>query len=136
MKRATRMKLRILLPTEVFLEQEVIQIVAEAKNGSFCLLPRHSDFVSALSPGLLSFKAVNGRENFVAVNRGLLVKCGSEVLVSTARAVQGANLGALRQAVKDEFEVLDDKAKQARAALHKLEAGFVRRFLELTEHGL
>jgi hypothetical protein len=47
------MKLTILLPGEVFLEAEAAKVIAEAGNGSFCLLPRHVDFVAALVPGLL-----------------------------------------------------------------------------------
>ena len=47
------MKLKVLLPTEIFINEEVEKVVAEADNGYFCLLPRHVDFVSALVPGLL-----------------------------------------------------------------------------------
>ncbi len=45
------MKLKVLLPTEIFINEEVEKVVAEADNGYFCLLPRHVDFVSALVPG-------------------------------------------------------------------------------------
>jgi F-type H+-transporting ATPase subunit epsilon len=30
-------------------------VIAEAQNGSFCLLPHHIDFVAALAPGLLAY---------------------------------------------------------------------------------
>jgi F-type H+-transporting ATPase subunit beta len=50
---ANPMKLMVLLPGEVFMEEEVEKVIAEARNGSFCLLPRHVDFVAALVPGLL-----------------------------------------------------------------------------------
>ena len=49
------MRLTVLLPTEILVDEEVVKVVAEAQNGSFCLLPRHIDFVAALVPGLLSF---------------------------------------------------------------------------------
>ncbi|HBE49542.1 MAG TPA: F0F1 ATP synthase subunit epsilon, partial [Cyanobacteria bacterium UBA11369] len=49
------MKLKVLLPTKILLEEEVSKITAEAANGSFCLLPRHIDFVTALVPGILIF---------------------------------------------------------------------------------
>jgi F-type H+-transporting ATPase subunit epsilon len=48
------MRLKILLPTEIILDKEVIKVVAEAENGYFCLLPRHVDFVSTLVPGILA----------------------------------------------------------------------------------
>jgi F-type H+-transporting ATPase subunit epsilon len=129
------MNLKVLLPTEIFIEQEVTKVTAEAENGSFCLLPRHIDFVAALEPGILSFATKQGNEAFVAVDEGILVKCGNEVLVSTRNAIVGAQLGQLKQTVEKEFKGLGDREKKARTAVAKIEAGFVRRFLELQEHG-
>ena len=124
------MKLRVLLPTEIFLEVSVTKVIAESPNGSFCLLPRHIDFVTALVPGILSFET-GGAEQFVAVDEGLLVKCGAEVLVSVRRAMIGPGLGTLRRAIADEFQRLDDRERRTRSALAKLEANLIRRFIQL-----
>ncbi|MDP2984948.1 MAG: F0F1 ATP synthase subunit epsilon [Candidatus Latescibacter sp.] len=124
------MRLKILLPTEVFLETEAAKIVAEAVNGSFALLPRHIDFAAALAPGILSFTSLSGKEEFFALDEGVLVKQGGEVQISTRRAIRGPDLGALRRSVEEEFEVLDDREKKARSVLAKLEADFVRRFYD------
>ena len=129
------MKLKVLLPINVFLEEEVRKVVAEAPNGSFCLLPRHVDFVTALVPGLLSYETNQGEELFVAVNEGILVKYRQEVLVSTSNATLGRELGTFKQTVEDEFEVLNDREKTARSAMARIEAGFVRRFLEIQGRG-
>lgn len=129
------MRLTLLLPTEILVDEEVAKVVAEAQNGSFCLLPRHIDFVAALVPGLLSFvKSADGAEEFLAVDEGLLVKCGPQVLVSTRQAVRGEELGRLREAVEKTFKVLTDQEKRARTALANLEANFIRRFLKLEEY--
>lgn len=125
------MKLKVLLPTEVLIDKEVTKVIAEAENGSFCLLPRHIDFVAALVPGLLSFESGKGREEFLALDQGILIKCGQEVLVSTRNAVRGPDLGTLKQTVEKSFRVLDDREKMARSAFAKLEANFIRRFMEL-----
>ncbi len=125
------MKLKVLIPSEVLIDEEVTKVIAEAENGSFCLLPRHIDFVAALVPGLLSFESGEGREEFLALDEGILIKCGPEVLVSTRNAVRGPDLGKLKQTVEEEFRVLDDREKMARSAVAKLEANFVRRFMEL-----
>jgi F-type H+-transporting ATPase subunit epsilon len=125
------MRLKVLLPTEVLVDRDVVKIVAEAENGSFCLLPRHVDFVAALAPGLLSCAAPGGREEFMAVDSGILVKCGREVLVSTRHAAVGADLGALRQTIAEQYRRLDEHERMARAALAKLEADVVRRFVEM-----
>ena len=130
------MKLKILLPTEILVDEEVTKVIAAGGNGSFCLLPRHIDFVAALAPGLLSFvKADDGSEEFLAVDEGILVKCGPEVLVSTPKAVRGPELGTLQEMVEKTFKVLTNQEKQARSALANLEANFIRRFLKLEEHG-
>jgi F-type H+-transporting ATPase subunit epsilon len=129
------MRLTVLLPTEILVDEEVAKVVAEAQNGSFCLLPRHIDFVAALVPGLLSFvKTADGAEEFLAVDEGLLVKCGPQVLVSTRQAVRGEELGLLRETVEKTFKVLTDQEKLARTALANLEANFIRRFLKLEEY--
>jgi F-type H+-transporting ATPase subunit epsilon len=129
------MELKVLLPAEVLIEEDVTKVVAEAHNGFFCLLPRHVDFVAALVPGILSYEIGSGREVFLAVDEGILIKCSQEVLVSTRNAVRGPDLGQLRLTVVEKFEALDEREKSARSAMAKIEAGFVRRFLEIQGHG-
>jgi F-type H+-transporting ATPase subunit epsilon len=125
------MRLAVLLPSRVLVDEEVTKVVAEAENGWFCLLPRHVDFVAALVPGILVFTAPDGGERLVALDHATLVKCGAEVLVSAWRGVTGDDLGSLRAVVEREFLALDDRERAARSALARLEAGVVRRFVEL-----
>lgn len=125
------MRLRLLLPTRVLFAGEVDKIVAEAANGSFCLLPRHIDFVTVLVPGIVTFSRPEKGETFVAVDEGSLVKCGAEVLISVQRAVVGDDLGRLRNTVEREFRQRDEHEQAARDAIARLEAGVVRRFIEL-----
>jgi len=129
------MQLKVLLPTEIFLNEPVRKVIAEAPNGSFCLLPAHIDFVTALVPGLLSYETEEEeKEIFIAVDGGILVKEGPLVTVSTGNAVRGPDLGRLRKTVEEKFEVLDEREKRARSATAKIEAGFVRRFLEIQKN--
>lgn len=124
------MKLKVLLPTEIFIDQEISKVTAEAENGYFCLLPRHADFVTALVPSLLSFVSKTGKEEFIAVDEGILIKVGSEVLISTRNAMRGPDLGTLRQIIEEQFETINDQEKKARSILASIEASFVRRFLK------
>jgi len=124
-------KLKILLPTEVVLEEKANKITAEAENGSFCLLENHIDFVAALVPGILSFESELGQEVFLAVDEGILVKCGAIVLVSTRRAIRATNLETLQKTVEEEFRNLDEQEQMTRSAIAKLEASFVRGFLQM-----
>ena len=125
------MHLKILLPTEVLVDEKTDKIVAEAENGFFCLLPRHIDFVATLVPGILYYTDASGREHLVAVDGGTLVKCGGEVLVSVLNATPGTDLAALHTAVAESFRTLDEDERRARTALARLEAGAMRRFLEM-----
>ena len=129
------MKLKVLLPTHVLLDEEVVKVIAEAENGSFCLLPRHIDFAATLVPGLFCFVTSQGIEQFLAVDEGILIKCGAEVMVSTRNAVIGPDLGMLKQTIQKQFLELEDREKMSRSALAKLEANFVRRFMDLEKPG-
>ena len=125
------MQLKILLPSRVFGEiGDVARIVAEARGGSFGILPHRLDCVAALAPGILTYATEEKGDVYVAVDEGVLVKIGAEVLVSVRYAVGGTDLGQLRQAVEREFLSLDDREKSVRAAVAKLESGLIRRFAE------
>lgn len=125
------MRLKLLLPNEILIDEPVQKIIAKAHNGSFCLEPRHIDFVSALVPGLLMYIAETGQEVFVAIDEGTLVKCGDDVLVSTYNAFRGDDLATLRDKVEKHFVQLGDSERIARSALSRLEAGVIRRFTQL-----
>ena len=73
------MRVKIFQPSEIFLEEEVSKLVAEGPAGSFAIKPRHLDMTSALVPGILSYWTVRGKEMFLAVNGGILVKQGEDV---------------------------------------------------------
>jgi len=65
---------------------------------------------------------------FVAVDEGVLVKTGAEVLVSVRRAIVGKDLAKLRELVEQEFSTLDESERNARSVMAKLETGFLNRF--------
>ena len=123
------MNLKLLLPFQIFAEKTgVSRIVAETREGSFGLLPQRLDCVAVLVPGILSYETEAGDEVFVAVDEGVLVKTGSEVLVSVRRALGGKDLGQLRVAVEKEFLTVDEQEQSVRTVMAKLESGFLRRF--------
>lgn len=125
------MRLKVLLPSRVLVDEEVTKVIAEGGNGFFCLLPRHVDWLAALVPGLFLFVTQEGKEEFMAVDEGILVKRGDEVLVSTRNATLGPDLGMLQRTVEEEYRLLDERERMMNSALAKLEADLVRRFIEL-----
>ena len=126
------MHLKILLPNQVLIDQTVTKIVAEAVNGNFCLLPRHIDVLTALVPGILAFHTADGDETFLAVEGGILIKCGPEVLVSTRNAFCGDSLEVLKQEVAQQFYTIDEQERQARTAIARMEASLARQFTALS----
>jgi len=125
----TLMHLKVLLPFQIFAEKaNVSRIVAETREGSFGLLPHRLDCVAALTPGILIYETESEGEVFVAVDEGVLVKAGQDVLVSVRRALGGTDLGQLREAVEKQFLTLDEHEQSVRTAMAKMETGFLRRF--------
>ncbi len=123
------MNLKVLLPFQVFADKTgVSRIVAETHEGSFGLLPHRLDCVAALAPGILTYETEADGEVFVAVDEGVLVKTGPDVLVSVRRALDGKDLSQLRDAVTKEFLTLDENQQSLRTVMAKLESGFLRRF--------
>ena len=98
------MHLKVLLPFEIFAEkQDVTRIVAETPEGSFGILPHRLDFIAPLTPGILTYETSAEGETYLAIDEGIFVKAGQEVLVSVRNAIGGAVLGQLRAAVERDF---------------------------------
>ena len=123
------MRFKIFLPSELFLDTEVTKVVGETQDGGFGLLPKHIDLVTALVPGLLAYETDRGKETFLALNGGILVKQGDHVSIATRAAIHG-ELGVLKKAVEDFITDLDEKERKTRTAVARLEADFIRRFVE------
>ena len=129
------MRLKILVPTQVLVDRPVTAIVAESVKGSFCLLPRHIDLLTALVPGILTFQTADGDEGFLAVDGGILIKCGLEVLISTRNAFWGSCLEDLRHEVEQQFYTIDEQERQARTAIARMETSLARQFTALAAEG-
>ena len=122
------MNLKILLPFQIFAEKAgVSRIVAETPEGSFGLLPHRLDCVAALTPGILVYETDGEGEVYVAVDVGVLVKTGPDVLISVRRALGGTDLSQLRDAVEQEFLTLDAHEQSVRSVLAKMESDLIRR---------
>ena len=116
-----------MLPSEVFAsEHDVSRVVAETSAGSYGLLPHRLDCVAVLVPGVLVFSTVTGEEVFIAVDEGVLVKTGLDVVVAVRRAVRGVDLATLRELVTRQFIHQDAEGLQLRSAMARAESGFMR----------
>jgi len=120
------MHLKILLPFRIFVEtKNVIYISMETSEGSYGLLPQRLDCVAALVPGIFTYKTETGGTQYLAVDEGVMVKAGPQVLVSVRNAIGGVDLGKLHESVEKEFMNLNESEKITRTAMAKLESGFM-----------
>jgi F-type H+-transporting ATPase subunit epsilon len=119
------MNLEILIPFRIFTDRtEVSRIVVETSNGSLGLLPNRLDCAAVLVPGILQYEAASV-VTYVALDEGVLVKAGADVRISVRRAVSGSNLDELRTTVQRSFAATDQRQRDVRVALSKMEAGIV-----------
>jgi F-type H+-transporting ATPase subunit epsilon len=130
------MHLEVLTPGETVLDARVRAVSAVGLSGAFGLLPRHADIAAPLVPGILSWRDRDGAEGLAAVDRGVLLKLGASVRVTCARAVLGRDLATLSTLVEERFLALGEQERSARSAAARLEAGIIRRFLELEGDGV
>jgi len=131
---AALMNLKILLPFRVFAEiKNVKRIILETSNGSYGLLPQRLDCVAALVPGIFTYETGAGGVQYLAVDKGILVKAGTDVLASVRNVIGGADLSKLRESVEKEFEILDEKEKSIRSVMAKMESGLIYRLEKFRE---
>lgn len=125
------MTLKILLPFHVLAEKtRVSRIVAETREGSFGLLPHRLDCAAALAPGILIYEDQAEGEVYVAIDQGVLVKTGLNVLVSVRNAVAGTDLSQLHELVEREFLDVNEQELTVRSVMAKVESDFIRRVAE------
>ncbi len=125
------MNLKILTPKKILMNEEVQRVHAEGECGEFTLLPRQQDYVAALVPSLLTCVTEGKEERLFAIDVGLLVKVGPDVLISVRRALAGTDEGALTQEISEEFEKLDEREKKTQTAMLRLERDFMQQMLEM-----
>lgn len=120
------MELIILLPYRIFAEiKNVSSIIAETSKGSFGLLPKRLDCVAAIVPSIFSYETGSKSKHYLAVDEGILIKAGSQVMVSVRNAFRGTDLGKLHESVENEYKKLDDTEREIRSTMAKMESGFL-----------
>lgn len=120
------MDLKILLPYRIFAEiKNVSSMVAETSEGSFGLLPHRLDCVAAIVPSIFMYETESKKKQYLAVDQGILVKTGSQVMLSVRNAFGGKDLKKLHESVENEYKKLDDTEREIRSSMAKMESGFL-----------
>lgn len=123
---------KLLTPTQILLNLSIDKIEIEAIDGFFTLLPKHIDFVSTLTNGILTY-TVNNKSKYVACDYGVIVKKGNEVRVSTSFAVLSDNLEQLQKEIASTFKMMEQERKEINLSITRLELGLTKGLMSLSK---
>lgn len=123
------MRLKLILPYKTIFDKEVKKITAPGSNGEFQILPKHIDGTWTLTSGILTI--VTEEKLYYAINAGVVVKQGDIVYLSTFQAIYGKSLQTLSEAVRENFQFLNEREKQAYDVLLRLEVDTIKKFMEI-----
>lgn len=123
------MKLRILTPLSVVVEDDVASLRAEDASGSFGVLPGHAPFVTALTIAVIEWRAAAGLR-YCAVRGGILsVDDRGDVAIATREAVTGDDIATLDAEVLARFESEDDAERVEHIETMRVQMNAIRHVL-------
>lgn len=101
---ADRIKLRVVTPSRLLLDEEVDEATAIGDLGEFGVLPNHISFLSTLVPGEMSYKQ-GATRRLLAVSGGYAEVVDNVMTVLASAAEFGSEIDTVRaQRAKDQAE--------------------------------
>lgn len=131
------MRLSVTTPLAVVLDAaDVAHVRAEDATGAFGILPGHADFLTALSPSVVTWRGADAVEHHLAVRGGMLeVRGGEAVAIATREAVADDDLGKLRTKVLADFARRREDEARTRVDVQRLYFAAMREMLRLAGAG-
>jgi ATP synthase F1 beta subunit len=134
-RRGRGMRLRIVTPLSVVVDEDADSLRAEDASGSFGIRPGHAPFLTALAISILSWKTA-GRERFCALRGGVLtVTGGSTVAIATREAVASDDLATLDAQVLARFQSEADEERVEHVETMRLQLHAIRRMISRLRPG-
>ncbi len=124
------MRLKILTPMQIEVDTEITKVDFEALDGFFTLLPKHIDFVDTLKQTIVQY-TTNDKTYFVACDKGVVVKKGDEVTISTSVAIQDDDLEKLKKTIAFDFKQMEQERKELLVSMSRLELGLTKGLITL-----
>ncbi len=129
------MRVRIVTPLSVVVDEDADSLRAEDASGSFGIRPGHAAFLTALSVSILSWKTA-GVERYCALRGGVLtVTGGSTIAVATREAVAGDDLATLDAQVLTRFQSDADEERVEHVEMMRLQLHAIRRMISRLQTG-
>ncbi len=129
------MRLHIVTPLSVVVDQDIDSLRAEDATGAFGILPGHTPFVTALVVSTVSWRAA-GTEYFCALRGGMMtVRSGARVDIATREAVMGQDLDTLDRDVLSRFQSDADAERQEHVETMRLQFNAIRHMVSRLKPG-
>lgn len=129
------MRLRIVTPLSVVVDEDAESLRAQDASGSFGIWPGHALFLTALSVSILNWKSA-GLERFCALRGGVLtVTGGSSVAIATREAVAGDDLATLDAQVLTQFQTDADEERVEHVETMRIQMNAIRQMISGLRRG-
>jgi F-type H+-transporting ATPase subunit epsilon len=125
--------LEILVPDGVVVQTPVAAVQAADASGRFGLLPGHGAFLTLLTPCLLVYRETSGKEQYAAVDGGVLLLEGRQVSVVTREAVVADRLDEVADAAAAMLRARRAAEQTARAEFAELQFALLRELREVEQ---
>lgn len=129
------MRLRIITPLSIVVDEDVKSLRAEDASGSFGILSGHEPFLTALAISIVSWRQAEG-ERFCALRGGVLtVSDSSTIDIATREAVTGSDLATLDSEVLTQFQNDADDERVEHVESMRLQFNAIRRMVSRMQSG-
>lgn len=118
-----KLSVRVITPRRIVFKGEYESVTAPGEAGEVTILPRHVNFFTVLSEGILTLRKKEGEEDYLAIGGGYLETDGSSVtiLVSKAYKQEEIDKHLTEQALKRAKDILKTARDQKeRTEAHKI----------------
>jgi F-type H+-transporting ATPase subunit epsilon len=128
-------KLQIVTPLSVVVDEDIDSLRAEDVSGSFGILTGHAPFLTALAISIVSWRTAHS-ERFCAVRGGVLqMSDNNTVAITTREAVTGDSLATLDGDVLARFQSDADEERTDNAESVRLQLNAIRRMVSRLRSG-
>lgn len=129
------MRLRIVTPLSVVVDEDIDSLRGEDDSGSFGVLPAHAPFLTALTISIVSWRKAE-EERFCAVRGGVMtVDGGVSIDIATREAVVGEDLVTLDSQVLARFQSDEDEERMEHVETVRLQLNAIRRMISQLKPG-
>lgn len=129
------MRLRIVTPLTVLVDENAESLRAEDASGSFGIRPGHAPFLTALAVSILSWKTA-GLERYCVLRGGVLTMTGGNTIaIATREAVAGNDLATLDAQVLARFQTDSDEERVEHVETMRLQMDAIRRMISGLRRG-